>query len=229
MYSSFTIKTWAEDDRPREKLVLKGRKTLSDAELIAILIGSGHREKSAVDLSQELLDVAGNNLKDFSKLTIADLCKFKGIGTAKAVTILAALELGRRRKDSNSSKKTKVSSSKIVYEYVKPIFEDLHIEEFHVLLLNRANEILRSIQISQGGVAGTVVDARVIFKAGIDAMASSIILVHNHPSGQMVPSPEDIKLTRELISFGKMIDLPILDHLIYTDNGYFSFADKGML
>ena len=229
MNNRFTIKTWAEDDRPREKLILKGRKALSDAELIAILIGSGSSDKSAVELSQELLESAGNNLKEFSRKTVADLCKYKGVGPAKAITILAALELGRRRKDSNNSKKIKANSSKIVYEYIKPIFEDLHVEEFHILLLNRANDIMRSIQISQGGIAGTVVDGRIIFKAAIDAMASSIILVHNHPSGQLAASPQDVKLTRDLMSFGKMIDLPIIEHMIYTDNGYFSFADMGMI
>ncbi len=229
MNQNFTIKTWAEDDRPREKLMLKGRKSLSDAELLAILIGSGTREKSAVELSQELLNEAGNNLKEFSRKTLNELCRFKGIGQAKALTIMAALELGRRRKETYSSKKEKATSSKIVFNYIVPLFEDLNIEEFHVILLNRANEIMKSVKISQGGIASTVVDGRLVFKAALDSIACGIILCHNHPSGQLVPSPQDIKLTTDLFNFGKMIDLPIVDHLIFTDNGYFSFADNGML
>lgn len=229
MNTSFTIKTWAEDDRPREKFMLKGQKSLSDAELLAILIGSGTKEKSAVELSQELLSHSGNNLKEFSRKTMGELCKFKGIGAAKALTIMAALELGRRRKSTYSPRKEKATSSKIIYEYAQPLFEDLNFEEFHILLVNRANEITKSIKISQGGIASTVVDGRLVFKAALDAMASGIILCHNHPSGQLLPSPQDMRLTKDLFCFGKMIDLPILDHLIFTDNGYFSFADHGML
>lgn len=229
MNTSFTIKAWAEDDRPREKLMAKGRKSLSDAELLAILIGSGTKEKSAVDLSQELLNECQNNLKEFSRKTIGDLCKFKGIGEAKAITILAALELGRRRKGSNYSSKEKVTSSRVIYNYVKPLFEDLHFEEFHILLLNRANEINKAVKISQGGFASTVVDGKLVFKAALDHSACSIILCHNHPSGQIAPSPQDIKLTKDLVDFGRFIDLPVMDHVIFTDNGYFSFADNGML
>jgi len=229
MINQLTIKTWAEDDRPREKLLSKGGKALSNAELIAILIGSGTRQKSAVQLSRELLEGAQNNLHELSKLTIEDLCKYKGIGEAKAITILASMELGRRRKTTHRAKKPKLSTSADTYEYLRPMLEDLQVEEFHVLLLNRANGLLKSVRISQGGVSGTTVDARLIFKAAIDVLASSLILVHNHPSGQLVPSPQDIQLTRQLVQFGRMIELPILDHLIFTDNGYFSFADKGML
>lgn len=229
MNNNFTIKTWAEDDRPREKLMLKGRKSLSDAELLAILIGSGTKEKSAVDLSQELLNESNNNLKEFSKKSINELCKIKGIGIAKALTIMAALELGRRRKDSTDTQKKKVNSSMVIFNYMKPVFDDLHIEEFHIVLLNRANEILKSVMISQGGIASTVVDGRLIFKAALDSSSCGIILCHNHPSGQLYASPQDIKLTKDLLSFGKLIDLPILDHVIFTDNGYFSFADNGIL
>lgn len=229
MNTNLTIKTWAEDDRPREKFILKGRKALSDAELLAILISSGTKEKSAVDLSQELLEGSENNLKEFSRKTLSELCKYKGIGKAKALVIMAALELGRRRKDSPAQKKEKVTSSKVVYNYVKPIFEDLQIEEFHILLLNRACEIVKSVLISQGGIAATIVDGRVVFRAAIESSACGIILCHNHPSGQLSASPQDIKLTNDLSNFGRMIDLPVLDHLIYTDNGYFSFADNGML
>lgn len=229
MTNQITIKTWAEDDRPREKLLSKGRKALSNAELIAILIGTGTRQKSAVQLSRELLEGAHNNLHELSKLTIADLCKYKGIGEAKAITILASMELGRRKKATQRTKKAKFSASADTYEYLRPMLEDLQVEEFHVLLLNRANELIKSVQISQGGVSGTTVDARLIFKAAIDVLASSLILVHNHPSGQLRPSPQDIQLTKQLVQFGRMIELPILDHLIFADNGYFSFADKGML
>ena len=229
MYTNFTIKTWAEDDRPREKMMSKGIKALSDAELLAILIGSGTREKTAVQLSKELLDSSQNDLQHFARLTMEDLCGHKGIGQAKAITILASMELGRRRKNSVPVKKVKANHPKAVYEYLKPIYGDLQVEEFHIILLNRASEIIKTVPISKGGIAGTLVDGRLIFKAGLNAMASSIILTHNHPSEQLKASPQDIQLTRDLVRFGKMIDLPIVDHIIFTDNGYFSFADKGML
>lgn len=229
MNKNIPIKDWAEDDRPREKLVQKGRKALSDAELLAILIGSGSKEKSAVQLSKDLLCYSRNNLSEFSKRSISDLCKFKGIGEAKAITIIAALELGRRRKVSKVHKKPKVTSSKVVFDYIKPLFEDLQVEEFHILLLNKACEIIKSNLISQGGLASTVVDGRVVFRAALESSACSVILCHNHPSGQLTASPQDIKLTKDLSNFGRMIDLPVLDHVIYTDNGYFSFADNGML
>ncbi|MDD2982821.1 MAG: DNA repair protein RadC [Crocinitomicaceae bacterium] len=227
MNQNFTIKAWAEDDRPREKLVLKGRRSLSDAELIAILIGSGSRNQTAVELAQELLDGAQNSLQEFSKKTVADLCKYKGIGDAKAITIIAAMELGRRRKESEPLKRIKVSSSKVVYDYLKPIFEDLIIEEFHIILLTHGLEIIKSVPISIGGTTGTVADGKVIFKSALDAGASNIILCHNHPSGTRKPSQQDIQLTKNLVNFGKMIGLTVIDHLIYTDNGYFSFSDEG--
>lgn len=227
MQQNFTIKAWAEDDRPREKLLLKGRRSLSDAELIAILIGSGSRSKTAVELAQELLDEAHNSLQEFSKKTVADLCKFKGIGDAKAISIIAAMELGRRRKESEPLKRIRVSSSKVVYDYLKPIFEDLIIEEFHIILLTHGLEIIKSVPISVGGTTGTVADGKVIFKSALEAGASNIILCHNHPSGTRKPSPQDIQLTKNLVNFGKMIGLTVIDHLIYTDNGYFSFSDEG--
>ena len=227
MNQNFTIKAWAEDDRPREKLLLKGRRSLSDAELIASLIGSGSRNQTAVELAQELLDGAHNSLQEFSKKTVVDLCKYKGIGDAKAISIIAAMELGRRRKESEPMKRIKVNSSKVVYGYLKPIFEDLIIEEFHIILLTHGLEIIKSVPISIGGTTGTVADGKVIFKSALEAGASNIILCHNHPSGTKKPSPQDIQLTKNFVNFGKMIGLTVVDHLIYTDNGYFSFSDEG--
>lgn len=220
---------WAEDDRPREKLILKGRNSLSDAELLAILIGSGTREKSAVELAQEMLQFSENNLQQFSKLTLTDLCKFKGIGEAKAISIIAALELGRRRKGSEQKERIKIRTSSQVYQLLHSIYEDLRHEEFHIILMNRANEVIRIQKISQGGTAVTAVDAKVIFKAALDYNAATIVLSHNHPSGLLVPSENDLRLTRELVCFGKIMDLLVVDHIIYTDNGYFSFSDQGVL
>ena len=222
------ILSWAEEDRPREKLMLKGKAALSDAELIAILIGSGSRDLSAVDLSKLILQSVNNNLNELAKLSINDLMKFKGIGDAKAISIAAALELGRRRKDSEMIKKPKVSSSADAYEAIRPHLMDLMHEQFWVLLLNRANEIIRPQQISIGGVVGTVADPKMIFKAAIEHLASSIILVHNHPSGNLTPSQADKDLTKKVKEAGKILDIPVLDHLIFTDNGYFSFADNGI-
>jgi DNA repair protein RadC len=224
-----TIKSWADDDRPREKLLNKGKSALSDAELLAILLGSGTRSKTAVELAQEILETFDNNLCHFSKASFATLCKFHGIGEAKAVTILASLELGRRRKESEPASRVKVTSSRIIYDYLKPIFEDLEHEEFHIILLGKSNDILKTIKISQGGISGTVVDGKMVFRAALDNNARSIVLCHNHPSGQNRPSGSDLKLTKDLFAFGKMIDLQILDHLIFTDNGYFSFSDEGLL
>jgi DNA repair protein RadC len=229
MIQSFTIKSWAEDDRPREKMMLKGRHSLSDAELLAIILGSGSREKSAVELAQEILLNSSNNLSLFGKMTFNDLIKFKGVGEAKAISILAALELGRRRKETEIPKKYKIKSSQDIYEYLSPYFLDLKHEESYVIFLNRANEIIHKEQISKGGFASTIVDGKIIFKLALDHRASSVILSHNHPSGQLFPSEQDKKITTELISFGKMIDLPIMDHIIFTDNGYFSFADQGLM
>lgn len=227
MNQNFTIKAWAEDDRPREKLLLKGRRSLSDAELIAILIGSGSRNQSAVELAQELLDNAQNSLQEFSKKTFADLCKFKGIGEAKAISILAAMELGRRRKEAEPLKRIRASSSKVLYDYLKPIFEDLTVEEFHIILLNHALDIIKTVPISVGGTTGTVADGKVIFKNALEAGANNIVLCHNHPSGTIKPSQMDIQLTKNLVSFGNMIGLSVIDHIIFTDNGYFSFSDEG--
>jgi DNA repair protein RadC len=227
MYRS--IKHWAEDDRPREKLILKGRSVLSDAELLAIILGSGSRDLSALELAKQLLHDSGNDLSRFSKLNLNDLCKHKGIGEAKAVGIIAALELGRRRRESEKLKAVKITSSQMVYAHIRSYLLDLQHEEFYAIMLNRANEIIKTEQISIGGMSGTVADGKVIFKRALENNAHGIILVHNHPSGQLIPSDNDKMLTRKMVEFGKYIDLPVLDHLIFTDNGYFSFADEGKL
>lgn len=229
MMENRSIKCWAEDDRPREKLILKGKNALSDAELLAIILGSGTRKKSAVELAKDLLIGSKNNLQSFSKLSLHDLKKFDGIGEAKAVGILAALELGRRRKESENNKKIKIISSKQIYDHMSSYLSDLQHEEFYAVFLNRANEIVKTKQISIGGLSGTVADGKVIFKAALEEGAHGIILIHNHPSGQLKPSDADKALTKKMVEFGRYIDLPILDHLIFTDNGYFSFADQGIL
>ncbi len=224
-----SIKSWAEDDRPREKMMLKGRNTLSDAELLAILLGTGTRDLSAVELAQVLLQSVNNDLANFSKYSINELKKFKGIGEAKAVGIVAALELGRRRKETETKAKVKISSSKQVYEHMRSYLSDLQHEEFFVIYVNRANEIVQTKQISIGGLSGTIADGKVIFKQALELCAHGLILVHNHPSGQLKPSDPDRQLTKKMVEFGKYIDLCVLDHLIYTDSGYFSFADEGIL
>jgi DNA repair protein RadC len=232
MYSTAynqTIKFWAEDDQPREKLMLKGKNALSDAELLAILLGSGTKQKSAVELAQEILDTCNRNLADFSRLTQTDLLKFKGIGDAKAVTLLAAMELARRRNAAELPERIQLQTSQQVYEFLKGTFADLNHEEFHLLLLNRRNQVLKTVKISQGGISSTIVDGKLIFKAALEWNAVSIVLAHNHPSGSAFPSSLDIQLTKSLVQFGKMIELIVIDHLIFTDNGYFSFSDKGML
>jgi DNA repair protein RadC len=223
------ISAWAEADKPREKLMLKGRASLSDAELIAILIGSGTKEVSAVDLAKIILNKVQNNLNDLGRISIADLIKIKGIGEAKAISIVAALELGRRRKEEEVIKKIKITSSKDVYDYFKPMLSDLMHEEFWILLLNRSNGILKPEKISHGGVSGTVADAKIIFNKALESLASSVILCHNHPSGNLNPSEADIQLTKKLKEAGKFLEVPVLDHLIFTDNGYFSFADEGLM
>ena len=222
------IRSWAEEDRPREKMLLKGRSALSDAELIAILIGSGTVDLSAVDVAKGVMSNVGNDLSELAKLSIKDLTKNKGIGEAKAITIIAALELGRRRRDQITPKKIKLGSPQLVYNEMKPYLLDLPHEEFWIILLNRANEVIRPIKVSAGGVTGTTADTRMIFKSAIENLASSIILVHNHPSGQLVPSHADKLLTRQIQEAGRILDLPVLDHLIFTDNGFYSFVDEGI-
>lgn len=223
------ILSWAEEDRPREKLLLKGKSSLSEAELLGILIGSGTRSLSAVDVCKLILQETGNDLNQLAKLTVKDLQKFKGIGEAKAISIVAALELGRRRKETPPVKRPKITSSQDAYDAIKPELWDQPHEEFWLLMLNRANQVIRKERSSAGGVAGTVTDPKIIFKAALQHLASSLILVHNHPSGNLKPSEADLKLTKKLKEAGTLLDIPVLDHLIFTDHGYYSFADEGIL
>ena len=224
-----SIKDWAEDDQPREKLLYKGPAALSNAELIAILIGSGNTEESAVALSKRIMNEVNDNLAELSRLTISDLQRYKGIGEAKAITIAAALELGRRRSTSILNEKPQLKDSKTAFILLQKELGDLNYENFCILLLNRANKVLRAVKISDGGITGTVVDPRKVFKIALDNNATSIILGHNHPSGQLAPSDADIKLTRKLKEAGDMLDLPVLDHLIIGDGNYYSFADEGIM
>ncbi|KAA9340892.1 RadC family protein [Adhaeribacter soli] len=223
------IKSWAEDDRPREKLLLKGKAALSDAELIGILIGSGTTKLTAVDVGKLIMNGVGNDLNALAKLSVKELTKFDGIGEAKAITIVSALELGRRRKETAAAARTTITCSTDIYNYIKPHLLDLPHEEFWIILLNRANVVMKKICISSGGVAGTVADPKIIFKHALENLASSIILVHNHPSGNTKPSAADISLTKKVKEAGLLFDLPVLDHIIFTDNDYYSFADEGLL
>jgi DNA repair protein RadC len=228
-FSSIPISLLAEEDRPREKLLLKGKSSLTDAELIAILIGSGTRSMSAVDLSKHILRSVNNDLSVLARLTVKDLQKFKGIGEAKAIAIVSALELGRRRKEHDPQKKYKIQSSGDVYHLMKAELMDETVEYFYAVLLNRQNQVIRKQLISQGGSSATVVDPKVVFKQAMDHFASAVILVHNHPSGQLKPSEQDLRLTRRLVEAGKSLELPVIDHVIFTDVGYFSFSDEGLI
>ena len=227
--NTMTIKSWAEEDRPREKMLQKGKNNLSDAELLAILISSGNREETAVGLAQRILKSTDQNLNQLGKQSISDLMQFKGIGQAKAIIIAAALEIGRRRQLSLIKDRPQMRSSKDAYNLIAPLLQDLQKEEFWILLLNRSNRFIGRVCISTGGVSGTVVDAKVIFKKAVESLASSMILCHNHPSGNLRPSQADIDITRKLKRAGESLDIAVLDHLIIADNGYFSFADEGKL
>ena len=228
-YTCLKIKDWAVEDRPREKLLKKGISSLSDAEIIAILIGSGTRNESAVDLSKKILKSANNNLNELGKLGISDLIKMKGIGEAKAITILAALELGRRRKISEIINKKKITQSKDIFEFFQPLIGDLPHEEFWILLLNRSNRIIEKYKISQGGISGTVIDVKIILKNAIEKLASSIILCHNHPSGNREPSSADDSITQKLKKGAELLDIQVLDHIIVADTNYFSYADESKI
>jgi len=221
--NSLSIKQWNKDDRPREKLLTKGKIALSDAELIAILIGSGNREESAVDLSKKILNSINNNLNELGKLSVNDLIKFKGVGEAKAISIITALELGRRRRLEEALDKPKINSSKSVFEVMQPIIGELQHEEFWIIYLNNANKI------HKGGITGTLVDTRLVFKRAIELIASSFILCHSHPSGTLKPSVSDISLTKKIKKGGEVLDIKILDHIIITEGSYYSFADEGVL
>ena len=227
--TSFSIKNWKQDDRPREKLLSKGRAALSDSELIAILIGSGSRDESAVTLSKRILAVANNNLNKLGKMDVKELMKFKGIGEAKAVTIAAALELGRRRSSEEGLKLTKINSSQSVFELLQPILGELPHEEFWIIYLNNSNKVLQIAQLSKGVITGTLVDVRLVFKTALQLGAVAVILGHNHPSGTLRPSSADKQLTQKLKTAGESLDIKVLDHVIVTENSYFSFADENLL
>ncbi|MBP6826108.1 MAG: DNA repair protein RadC [Saprospiraceae bacterium] len=223
------ITAWAEEDRPREKLLLKGKSALSDAELLAILLGSGTVGVSAVSLAQEILSSVDNNLHELGKRSVSELKRFKGMGEAKAITITAALEIGRRRQISDLRERPRVTGSRDAFNAIAPLLTDLHHEEFWVLLLNKANEVFSRERLSTGGMSGTVVDVKMLFKVALDARAAAVIAIHNHPSGSLQPSQADIDLTSRLRKAGELLDLALLDHLIVSERGYYSFADEGML
>jgi DNA repair protein RadC len=226
--SFFPITNWSEDDKPREKLMLKGKSVLSDAELIAILIGSGSRNESAVDLSKRILGSVDNNLNALGKLSISQLMNFKGIGEAKAISIIAALELGRRRRAEDAVELKKVTSSKIIFEIMQPIIGELPHEEFWIIYLNNSNKVISKSQLSKGGITGTLVDVRIVFKTALEMGATGLILCHNHPSGTLIPSDADKQITRKLKLAGDSLEIKVLDHLIVTEKNYFSFADEGI-
>lgn len=228
-YKKLNIKQWAVEDRPREKMLANGPRSLTDAELIAILIGSGNIDETAVELSKRILASTQNNLNDLARKGIDYLQTFKGIGNAKAVTIVAALELGKRRKEADVFQKNKITGSKDAADYFQPLLGDLNHEEFWIALLNRGNKILDTFMVSQGGISGTVIDVRIILKKAVEQLASSILLCHNHPSGTMQASDADLKITKKINDAAKIMDIVVLDHIIIGQNSYLSFADEGML
>ncbi|HCI55095.1 MAG TPA: DNA repair protein RadC [Bacteroidales bacterium] len=226
---SLKITDWALEDRPREKLYMKGPSTLSDAELLGILISSGTKDKSAVDLGRELLALAGNNLNSLGKLSIQDITKIRGIGTARAVTIAAALELGRRRKLSEIPSMASIKCSRDAFDLISPLLTDLQHEEFWILFLNRSNRVIHRMKLSQGGISGTITDIRIVMKKAIEYLSSGIILCHNHPSGNLSPSDSDTNITIKIKEAGNFLDIQLIDHLIISENNYYSFADNGFL
>lgn len=227
--NKISIKAWAEEDRPREKLSGQGRRALTDAELIAILIGSGSRDESAVELSKRILHHYDNDLNKLGKASISELSKFKGIGEAKAISIIAALEIGRRRGDTEIKVLDEVKSSRDGYNIMRRHLMDLNHEEFWIMLIGRSSKVLAKELVSKGGLSGTVADPKIIFHMALQHQASALIMVHNHPSGNLKPSREDLVLTKKIADAGRMLDINVLDHLIITDSGYFSFGDEGLL
>lgn len=228
-YGSQTLKTWAVEERPREKVMANGIQYLSDSELLAILLGSGTRNKSAVELARQILQEAGNSLHQLGRQTVSDLLRIKGVGPAKAISVMAAMELGRRRAGLHQVEKIPVKSSETVYDLFHPLLGDLDHEEFWLLMLNRANKVIGRFKVSQGGLSGTVIDTRIILKKALDNLSSSIIVCHNHPSGNMQPSDADIKITDKLKKAADMVEIKLLDHVIIADKSYFSFADEGLM
>ncbi|WP_412984026.1 RadC family protein [Pontimicrobium sp. IMCC45349] len=227
--SSFSIKHWSQDDQPREKLRDKGKAALSDAELVAILIGSGNRDESAVALCKRILASVDNNLSELGKLSVKQLMVFKGIGEAKAISIVAAMELGRRRRGEEALEKKKISSSKSVFELMQPVIGELSHEEFWIVYLNNSNKVIFKNQLSKGGITGTLVDVRLVLKQALEVGATGLILAHNHPSGTLKPSQADKQLTQKLKNAAESLDIKVLDHLIITEKAYFSFADENIL
>ena len=227
--TSFSIKNWSQEDQPREKLRDKGKTTLSDAELLAILIGSGSRDESAVDLCKRILARVDNNLNALGKLSIKQLMEFKGIGEAKAIGITAALELGRRRRLEDALKQEKITSSRDVFNIMQPILGELSHEEFWILYLNNSNKIIQKQQLSKGGITGTLVDVRLVLKSALEVGAVALIVSHNHPSGTLKPSEADKKITKKLKTAAQSIDINLLDHIIVTEKSYFSFADENLI
>ncbi len=226
-YKKQTIKEWAVEDRPREKMLVKGTASLSDSELIAILIRAGSINVSAVEIAKDILRAADNNLNELGRWSVSDFTKFKGIGDAKAIAIVSALELGRRRNLSDATQKPCITSSRDAFDILHPIIADLPHEEFWTLYLNRANKVIAKERISQGGTVGTIIDAKMVMKRGIELLANSIIVSHNHPSGQNRPSDSDVQITRKMVDAGKLLDIPVLDHIIVAGNEYYSFMDNG--
>ena len=228
-YDHTTIKDWSVEDRPREKLLKSGVQTLSNAELIALLIGSGTREASAVHVARNILASAGNNLQELAKLTTDDLLKIKGIGTARAITLLAALELGIRKNSSYNGEAVMIKNSQTAHEVLVPTLGGLQHEEFWIIILNRAHKVIKTEKISQGGLTGTVIDTRMILKHALDKRATSLIIAHNHPSGNRKPSDADVKITRKIKNAAEIMDIQVLDHIIVAGDHYFSFADEGIM
>ena len=228
-YQKISIKDWALEDRPREKLQKNGISVLSNSELIAILIGSGTRDISAVELSKQILKLCNNNLGELGKFNINDLTKVKGIGPAKAISIIAALELGKRRKSEDVLIRNKITASKDVADIFSSILSDLNHEEFWVLLLNRSNKIIEKNKLSQGGIAGTVIDVRLLLKMAIEKVTTAVIICHNHPSGNNLPSESDKAITKKVKEALILVDIQLLDHIIIAGRNFYSFADEGVL
>ena len=228
-YNSHALTSWAVEERPREKVMANGIQHLSDSELLAILLGSGTRNQTAVELARIILQGSGNSLMELGRKSIGELVRIKGVGPAKAITLLAAMELGRRRTGMNHMEKISVKSSETVFKLFHPLLGDLEHEEFWLLMLNRANRVLGRYKVSQGGLSGTVIDTRIILKKALDNLASSIVVCHNHPSGNMQPSDADVKITGKLKKAAEMLEIKLLDHVIIADKSYFSFADEGLI
>jgi len=224
-----SIKFLAEDDRPREKFLLKGRNALSDSELLAIIMGSGSRSESAVELARRILESVNNNWHQLSLLSVQDLMKFKGIGEAKAISIATALEIGKRKSMQEVPEKTQISCSQDIYKLLYPYLSELPTEEFWAVFLNQSNKVIHKTGISRGGIAQAVVDIRVLYKLALEQYATSIVVAHNHPSGNLKPSPEDLRITKDIKVAGELLKIPLLDHLIISQQSYFSFADENLL